>query len=84
MAHAERVEVAVEHRLRFIGAAGVVRAAEVVDVVVALRAEVRLPAVFAAPGERAVVIDHHFAARGAEGAAPGIVEAVLETPAQVQ
>ncbi|MCY1429657.1 hypothetical protein D9M71_455830 [compost metagenome] len=82
MPYAQCIETPVEHGLRLIGAAGVVGAAEVVDVVVAIAAEECTLA--GTPGKRAVVVDHHLAARGTQGAGPGLVEAVLEAPAQVQ
>ena len=82
MAHAQGSEAPVEHGLGFVDAAGIVRAAEIVDVVVAIAAEV---GPFArTPGKRTVVINDYLAARGAEGTVPVVVELVFEAPAQVQ
>ena len=86
-----RVELPVERGLGFLVAAGVVGAAVVGDIVVTLGAEVvghggirATGGAVAAPGEGAVVVDHHAAAGRAETGFPGIVEAVLEQPVEVQ
>ncbi|MNJ17041.1 hypothetical protein D3C77_113150 [compost metagenome] len=81
VAQAQCVKSAIECCLCFIGAAGIVGAAVVVDVIVTRAAEVRTFA--GTPGKSAVVVDHHLAVRGTQGAGPAVVEAVLEAPAQV-
>ena len=91
MVEAGGVEAAAEGGLHFVVAPGVVGAAEVVDVVIAFGAEVVGHGHFTAtggpiatPGERAVVIDYHAAARGAEVGFPGVAEAVFEIAVEVQ
>ncbi|MNJ34842.1 hypothetical protein D3C77_295680 [compost metagenome] len=80
--HTQGIEAAVECGLGFVGATGIVRAAIVIDVIVACTAEI---GPFArAPGKRAVIVDHHLAARSTDTAGPVIAEAVFEAPAQVQ
>ncbi|MNH28036.1 hypothetical protein D3C79_881730 [compost metagenome] len=82
MPHAQGIEAAIERPLCLICAAGIVRAAVVVDVIVACLAEVG--AFAGAPGKRTVVIDHHLAARSTDAARPVVAEAILEAPAKVQ
>ncbi|MNQ79987.1 hypothetical protein D3C85_949490 [compost metagenome] len=91
VAQAAGIEASAERCLHLIVAPGIVRAAEVVEVVVALRAEVvghchagATGRAVATPGKRTVVIDHYLAARGAEVACPGVAEAVLEIAVEVQ
>ncbi len=80
------------HRgLDFIIAPGVIRAAEVIDIIVAFRAEVvrylgpgtaRGPV--AAPRKRTVIINHHLAARRADAAFPLVTEAIFKLAVEVQ
>ena len=90
MANRACVEAAAEGRLHLVVTPRVVWAAEVVNVVIAFRAEVitdigcHAAHGAAAPRKRAVIINHHFAARGTQAAFPVIAKTVFEVAVEVQ